>query len=169
MLKKNGLIIIAICLMGLITPAVNADPMAPVTAESADLVVVLKAERILYLYRDGLPVRSYPIQLGKVPLGHKVREGDQRTPEGAYTLDWRNPESSFYRSIHVTYPNARDLRRIAGQAINPGGEIMIHGQPVYDFDPRYGDWTDGCIAVSNEAMDELWRLIPENTPIHIYP
>lgn len=134
-----------------------------------DLVVVFKAEREMYLYRDGLPVRRYPIQLGAEPEGHKRYEGDGRTPEGAYVLDWRNPDSRFYKSIHVSYPDSRDLATAMRRGLDPGGEIMIHGQPWYAGTARVGDWTDGCIAVSNEVMDELWELVPEDTRIHIYP
>lgn len=139
------------------------------TAEQVDLVVVIKSERSLYLYRDGMPVRSYKIGLGDEPIGDKFQSGDERTPEGTYKLDWRNPESKFYKSIHISYPNAEDRRMAERRGVDPGGQIMIHGQPDYDFRKRSGDWTDGCIAVSNEAMDVLWRLVPEDTPIHIYP
>lgn len=134
-----------------------------------DLVVVFKADREMLLYRDGLPVKRYPIQLGSEPDGHKRYEGDGRTPEGAYTLDWRNPDSRFYKSIHVSYPDSRDLVAAMRRGLDPGGEIMIHGQPWYAGTARVGDWTDGCIAVTNEVMDELWELIPEDTRIHIYP
>lgn len=134
-----------------------------------DLLVIFKAEREMLLYRDGLPVRRYPIQLGWQPEGHKRYEGDGRTPEGAYVLDWRNPGSRFYKSIHVSYPDRHDLSAAMARGLDPGGEIMIHGQPIYAVNPRTGDWTDGCIAVSNEAMDELWELVPEGTRIHIYP
>lgn len=138
-------------------------------AEQVDLVVVIKSERSLYLYRDGMPVRSYKIGLGDEPIGDKFQSGDERTPEGTYKLDWRNPESKFYKSIHISYPDAEDRRMAERRGVDPGGQIMIHGQPDYDFEKRSGDWTDGCIAVSNEAMDVLWRLVPEDTPIHIYP
>lgn len=140
------------------------------TAEKpADLVVVFKADHEMYLYRNGRPIRHYPIQLGPQPEGHKQREGDGRTPEGAYLLDWRNPESRFYKSIHISYPDSRDLTSATHRGVDPGGEIMIHGQPWYASTARVGDWTDGCIAVSNKVMDELWELVPEDTPIHIYP
>jgi murein L,D-transpeptidase YafK len=148
----------------LIGPAAASAQEAP-----ADLVVVFKAEREMLLYRDGLPIRRYPIQLGSAPEGHKRYEGDGRTPEGAYTLDWRNPDSRFYKSIHVSYPDGRDLAAAMARGLDPGGEIMIHGQPWYASTARIGDWTDGCIAVSNELMDELWALVPEDTRIHIYP
>lgn len=166
---KTLIINIFTAVLVLCAPAALADPLVERVADSPDLVVVLKADRVMYLYRDGIPIREYSIQLGKAPTGHKVRQGDKRTPEGAYLLDWRNPDSRFYKSIHINYPNPRDLRRVGGTGIDPGGQIMIHGQPSYDTIEREGDWTDGCIAVSNEAMDELWEIIPQDTPIHIYP
>src|SRR5699024_4610661 len=101
--------------------------------------------------------------------GDKRQEGDERTPEGAYILDWRNPDSLYDRSIHISYPNAQDRTRARAHGVDPGGNIMIHAQPVYDFDKRTGDWTNGCIAISDAAMDVLWRRVPMGTPIHIYP
>ncbi|HET7315440.1 L,D-transpeptidase family protein [Salinisphaera sp.] len=135
----------------------------------ADLVVVMKAERELYLYRDGLIIAQYPIALGLAPVGTKRMRGDDKTPIGAYTLDWRNPNSDFHRSIHISYPNAADRARAAALGVPPGRNIMIHGQPDYDDRPRTGDWTHGCIAVSNAAIDQIWAHVPDGTPIHIYP
>ncbi len=134
-----------------------------------DLVVVIKSERVLYLYADGILVKSYPIGLGDNPIGHKRQRGDERTPEGAYVLDWRNPESIYHRSIHISYPDARDIASARARGVHPGGAIMIHGQPDYDFRERTGDWTNGCIAVSNAAIDEIWARVEDGTPIHIYP
>lgn len=169
MLARKYFIIACLSALALAPASAMADPMVQAVTDSPDLVVVLKTERLLYLYRDGIPIRQYPIQLGKAPEGPKVQEGDQRTPEGVYLLDWRNPDSQFYKSIHVSYPNPRDIRRSERRNVPPGSLIMIHGQPSYDSNTRYGDWTDGCIAISNEAMDELWELVPQDTPIHIYP
>lgn len=104
-----------------------------------------------------------------------MQEGDERTPEGDYFLDWRNPDSRFYRSIHISYPNARDIRFAHARGRNPGGMIMIHGQPENirsaKFRERYlsRDWTNGCIAVRNHEMDEIWRLVRDDTPIRILP
>lgn len=123
----------------------------------------------MYLYRDGLPVHKFHIALGAHPVGDKVHAGDERTPEGAYILDWRNPGSVYYKSIHISYPDATDRRTAARRGVDPGGMIMIHGQPDYAFTKRTGDWTNGCIAVSNSAMDIIWRTVPDDTPIHIYP
>lgn len=167
MLKILVVCISAVVMCAAITA--QAAPLAARTPQSADLIVILKSDRLLYVYRDGLPIHKYPIQLGGAPVGPKRREGDSRTPEGAYKLDWRNPTSIFYKSIHITYPNARDRERAVRLGVSPGSAIMIHGQPSYDSRTRYGDWTHGCIAVSNKAMDELWELVPEDTPIHIYP
>jgi murein L,D-transpeptidase YafK len=139
----------------------------------ADHVVVRKSDRRLELMHDGRVLRSYPIALGGNPVGHKEREGDQRTPEGTYLLDWRNANSAFYLAIRVSYPNAEDIRRARARGLNPGNNIMIHGLPNV---PRHrsddylrGDWTDGCIAVSNSAMIDIWLSVPDNTPITILP
>lgn len=138
-------------------------------AGDADLVVVMKSQRELYLYRDGLIIAQYPIALGLNPLGTKRMRGDDRTPIGAYTLDWRNPNSDFHRSLHISYPNAEDSAHASALGVSAGSNIMIHGQPDYDNRPRSGDWTHGCIAVSNTAINHIWARVPNGTPIHIYP
>ena len=139
----------------------------------ADRVVVYKAERKLELHRKGEVLRSMDIALGLVPEGHKEQEGDFRTPEGEYLLDEKNPDSDFFLSIHVSYPNQRDERRAASRGVDPGGQIMIHGLPNELTKPlRYysgRDWTDGCIAVSNADMVDIWLMTAENTPIQILP
>ena len=139
----------------------------------ADLVVVDKSTMRLYLMRQGKPFREYAIALGAHPRGHKQQQGDERTPEGRYILDYKNSHSRFYKSIHISYPNARDRARARARGVNPGGDIMIHGQknglqwlgPV----TQLFNWTDGCIAVSNRAMDEIWAAVPVGTPILIKP
>lgn len=136
-------------------------------------VLVRKEERRLYLMSGEEIVRSYRIGLGDNPTGHKLFEGDERTPEGKYTLDWRNPESDFYKSIHVSYPNHQDRELAQAWGLDPGGSIMIHGLPNDAGEWAFAfvglDWTDGCIAVSNEEMDEIWQLVSDGTPIHILP
>lgn len=140
-----------------------------------DSVVVRKAKRQMDLLKSGAVYRSYRISLGDSPRGHKMREGDERTPEGDYVLDWRNPRSSFYKSIHVSYPNSRDRAFARAMGFQPGGMIMIHGRPNWltsakvakEYDGR--DWTNGCIAVTNPEMDEIWRLVKDGTPIRILP
>lgn len=138
-------------------------------ATDVDLIVVIKSERVLYMYSNGMIVGQYPVALGKSPLGTKQHQGDNRTPEGAYTLDWRNPDSLFHRSIHVSYPDADDIAAAYAAGQDPGDLIMIHGQPGYDDRPRSGDWTNGCIAVSNAAIDDLWARVEDGARIHIYP
>jgi murein L,D-transpeptidase YafK len=139
----------------------------------ADLIEVHKAERRLELKRGGAVLRHYRIALGFDPVGHKEREGDGRTPEGAYVIDWRNPKSRFHLSLHVSYPDERDQARAAARSQSPGGDIMIHGQPnglsrLTTGHPRR-DWTVGCVAVTNREMREIWSLVADGTPIVIRP
>ena len=141
-----------------------------------DRVVVFKERRKLFLCKGDSSLVEYGISLGKNPKGHKLRRGDSRTPEGDYVLDWRNANSRFYRSIHISYPNEKDLKRASKKGVSPGGNIMIHGFPHganrsiwsrYKFLNR--DWTDGCIAVPNEVMDIIWASVKDGTPIEIHP
>ena len=139
----------------------------------AHLVVVQKSARKLSLIRNGKAIKEYSISLGKNPVGHKIKEGDKRTPEGSYVLDWRKKSDRFFRSIHISYPNPQDLGQALERGVEPGGMIMIHGiPPVYDRvsgDLKERDWTDGCIAVTNEEMVEIWNSVPDGTPIYILP
>ena len=140
--------------------------------EKADLVVVDKSERTLWVYQDGKAIRTYRgLQFGDAPRGHKRFQGDEKTPEGRYTLDYANPQSSYYLSLHVSYPNAQDRAYAQARGRSPGGDIFIHGQPNgMPFDERVdGYWTDGCIALSNREIAEIWSLVPDGTPIHIRP
>lgn len=141
--------------------------------EPADVVIVRKSERRLSLYRDGRELRSYRISLGLNPIGHKEREGDFRTPEGRYQLTRRNARSDFFLAVQVSYPNAQDLSMARRNGWSPGGLIMIHGLPNIPKHSRErylsSDWTDGCIAVSNEDMLEIWLLTQADTPIEILP
>lgn len=141
-----------------------------------DKVVVYKVKRELQLCAGDSVLKRYEIALGKQPKGHKQREGDSRTPEGKYVLDWRNPKSKYYLSIHISYPNWADEERAEELGVSPGGDIFIHGYPngvTASMWSRYWflgrDWTDGCIAVSNDAMDEIWNSVANGTPIEIYP
>ncbi|MGH8178799.1 MAG: L,D-transpeptidase family protein [Steroidobacter sp.] len=139
----------------------------------ADRVIVRKSERKLILLRAGEVLRSYRVSLGLRPEGHKQFEGDYRTPEGKYHLTRRNPNSEYFLSIQVDYPNDQDVARARRQGLRPGGAIMIHGQPNIPRKPRdyYSnvDWTEGCIAVSNSDMVEIWLMTPTDTPIEIEP
>lgn len=145
-------------------------PQAVLAFTQVDTVLVVKSERMLYLKSNGEVLRQYPVALGPVPRGHKQQEGDERTPEGRYILDYKNSESRFYKSIRVSYPNQRDRLRALELGVNPGGNIMIHGQPEgAEEGAQLFNWTDGCIAVSNEHMDEIWQMITVGTPIEILP
>lgn len=146
-------------------------PLPPGTR--AELLVVDKSARRLSVYAHGALVRSYRISLGHQPLGRKARQGDHRTPEGRYIIDSHNPDSAFHLSLHVSYPSASDSARASAAGDSPGGDVMIHGM-------RNGsgwigrahllsDWTDGCIALTDSEMDQLYRVVPDGTPIEIRP
>ena len=125
----------------------------------------------MQLLRNGKILRQYRVSLGGHPVGHKEHEGDERTPEGRYTIDWRNRKSSAYLSLHISYPALADQARAAAASQNPGGNIMIHGLPNgWGFLGSWHllwDWTDGCIAVTNDEMREIWSLVPNGTTIQI--
>ena len=152
--------------------SIAAPGLAP-QHEKADRLLVVKSERKLYLLKEGEVLRSFDIALGLIPEGPKQREGDFRTPEGNYHLSGRNPKSDYFLSIQISYPDARDVARARAAAVDPGGQIMIHGRPN---EPKYSesryqtwDWTDGCIAVSNSDMVDIWLMTDEATPIEIRP
>jgi murein L,D-transpeptidase YafK len=136
----------------------------------ADYLVIDKSERLLIAYQNGRPVRAYRgLQFGDAPSGHKRFQGDERTPEGVYTIDTRNPRSSYHLSLRISYPNRSD-RAFAGQyGRSPGGDIFIHGQPTGRPGRMRGDWTDGCVALTNAEIEELWQIVPDGTPIEIRP
>jgi len=123
--------------------------------------------------KDGEPFRTFDIALGVEPVGDKEREGDQKTPEGTYSLDGRNPDSDYFLSIHISYPNNEERRQARSTGIDPGGAIMIHGQPnVPNYSAAYyrkEDWTNGCIAVSNSDMIDIWLMTSNEVSIEIRP
>jgi murein L,D-transpeptidase YafK len=139
----------------------------------ADRVLVNKLERKLYLIRDDEILREFDIALGLMPEGPKVQEGDFRTPEGSYRLTDRRIDSDYFMAIQISYPSGEDVEVARALKVKPGSYIMIHGQPgdpkkPHDYYASY-DWTDGCIAVSNAAMVDIWQLTAVNTPITITP
>lgn len=142
--------------------AVNSEDIALIRVEKS-------ARRLLLLDARGGVLRRYEgIQLGDAPVGHKQFEGDERTPEGRYVVDYGNPKSAYHLSLHISYPNAPDRAFAESQGRSPGGQIFIHGQPNWIDRGRIpGDWTDGCIALSNEEIEELWTLVGDGTPIDI--
>lgn len=139
----------------------------------AERIVIEKSKRKLTLVRADHILREFDIALGGNPVGPKLKSGDSRTPEGEYVVDFKNLYSNYYLSVRLSYPNARDLDRAHRLGVDPGGNIMIHGMPngiAYPYAGYVGqDWTDGCIAVSNAAMQEIWLAVRENTPVEIRP
>lgn len=161
---KRWLLIFILCLFSKLSLA--ALPIA-------DSILVEKSARNMYLIKDGEKIKTYKISLGDEPVGHKQQEGDERTPEGNYVIDYRNPKSKYHLSLHINYPNQQDRDRARKKGVSPGGDIFIHGLPngmgflsgVF----QRGDWTDGCIAVSNSEIEEIWKSVKNGTPIEIRP
>ncbi|MDH3419209.1 MAG: L,D-transpeptidase family protein [Gammaproteobacteria bacterium] len=171
-MRINGAIVSILLLALFASGSPRADTLSP-HYEKADSLLIVKSERKLYLLKEGEVLRDFDIALGLMPEGPKQREGDFRTPEGLYYLDARNPNSDYFLSLQISYPNPQDVARARSQGAEPGGQIMIHGQPN---EPKYSesryenwDWTDGCVAVSNSDMVDIWLMTEEGTPIEIRP
>jgi murein L,D-transpeptidase YafK len=143
------------------------------TPQKADSILILKKDHVLKLLAGGKAIRTYKVALGRGGLGPKVREGDARTPEGHYFIDSRNAVSHYHKALHVSFPNAEDRKRAAQLGVPPGGAIMIHGLPNgmgwLGAGHRLLDWTLGCVAVTDEEIDEIWDLVPLGTPVDIRP
>ena len=140
--------------------------------EFADQVIVWKSERRLELLRAGKVLKTYKVALGGAPVGAKTQQGDQKTPEGSYVIDFRNPRSQFYKSLHISYPNVTDRERARRLRVAPGGDIFLHGLGAGSSVGKShveSDWTLGCIAVTNEEIDEIWKLVRNGTRIEIKP
>jgi murein L,D-transpeptidase YafK len=157
--------------LGVALPIAGQTSSAPGT--KADRIVIVKSTRTMTLMNSGKVLKTYKVALSAHPIGGKERVGDDKTPEGLYTVDWKNAQSKFHLALHVSYPNAADKERARKLGVDPGGEIEIHG-----IGAKYGylgalhrqmDWTAGCIAVTNEEIDEIWKLVAVGTPIEIKP
>lgn len=163
-------VVVVVMAVGL-TSACGRSGQPPLSAASlADEIVIDKTRHIMTLYSSGRILRRYAVSLGRGGLDPKRREGDNLTPEGRYIIDGRNPNSAFHLSLHISYPDAEDVARAVARGEQPGGEIMIHGQRN-GFDlvgalPEV-DWTAGCIAVTDGEIEEIWRLVPDGTPVEI--
>lgn len=164
-LRWPGFLLASLLLIAADTPA------PPLAFPEVERIVVAKAARTMTLHgKDGSVHVIERIQLGDAPLGPKRFEGDERTPEGRFTIDYGNPNSAYHLSLHISYPRPEDVAFARTQGRSAGGMIMIHGQPNALPAGRVpGDWTDGCIAVSNEEMDALWQAVGDGTPIEILP
>ncbi len=149
----------------------QAQQTAP--AQKADAILILKKDHVLELLAGGKVIRTYKVALGQGGLAPKEREGDGRTPEGHYVIDARYAASVYHRALHISYPNAEDRKRAAKLGVSPGGAIMIHGLPNgkgwVGAAHRLYDWTLGCIAVTDQEIEEIWDLVPVGTPIEIRP
>lgn len=160
--RQTVLLVVALALSG----NVHASP-------PADRIVVNKKARTMELLHAGQIIRTYRIALGGEPVGPKKRQGDHRTPEGVYAVDSRNAHSQFHRSLHISYPSAADRERARKLGVAPGGDIYIHGLPNgYGFigaAHRARDWTDGCVAVTDQEIEEIWKLVDNGTPVEIRP
>jgi murein L,D-transpeptidase YafK len=148
-------------------------PQHEAPKQKADSILILKKDHILELLAGGKVIRTYKVALGRGGLAPKEREGDGRTPEGHYIIDSRTAESHYHKALHVSYPNENDRQRAAKLGVSPGGAIMIHGLPngmgAIGAAHRLYDWTLGCIAVTDEEIDEIWDLVPIGTPVEIRP
>ena len=140
---------------------------------TADRIIIIKHARTMMLMHGGKVLKTYRISLGGEPVGPKRRAGDHKTPEGDYIVDSKKPHSQFYRALHLSYPNAADRARARKLGVNPGGDVEIHG-----LGEKYGwvgsaqrlyDWTDGCIAVTNQQIDQIYEMVPVGTPLEIKP
>ena len=149
----------------------NAAEQPDVPVVKADKIVVDKSDRTLVLYRERKEIHRYTaIRFGDEPVGHKQFEGDEKTPEGDYTINGRNPKSAYHLSLRISYPNATDTAFAKSKGHSAGGDIFIHGQPNIWFGPTLtGDWTDGCIALSNAEIALLWKQVDDGTAITIQP
>jgi len=168
-----GSIRAALLLALLCSPNWAADKTASHSAKLADRIVVEKSARTMTLMRDGKVLKAYKVALSREPVGAKEREGDHKVPEGEYVVDSKNPHSRFHLAFHISYPNAADQERARKLRVKPGGNIEIHG-----LDSKYAwvgslqrqvDWTDGCIAVTNSEIEEIWPLVQVGTPVQIRP
>ncbi|BFT61445.1 L,D-transpeptidase family protein [Pseudomonas moorei] len=151
----------------------QASAVETLNGKVIEKVLVLKSAHQLQLINDGKPVKTYRISLGKNPRGPKLMEGDKRTPEGFYWIDWRKTSNNFNLAMHISYPNITDSARARREGVEPGGMIMIHGTPDTEDTPEdlfhTLDWTDGCVAMRNMDMREVWNLVPDGTMIEIRP
>lgn len=168
--------IFIVCACTIQTPAKSvADEPAPSSSltEKADLVVVEKNSKTLSLFKKERKIASFSVTFGANPVGHKQQEGDERTPEGRYKLDYKKTETKYHKAIHISYPNAQDIADAKKRGVSPGGSIMIHGQKQgwgwAAFLTQRFNWTNGCIALSDDDLDFVWNVVDVGTPIEIKP
>jgi murein L,D-transpeptidase YafK len=173
-LKVLLIFLLALCLIAIGVAAAAHANFNPLPRDAAaDRIVVEKSARRLILMRNGTVLKTYRVALGRAPTRAKECEGDQRTPEGIYTIDFHKPDSDYHLALHVSYPEQRDIDRAAAQGLSAGSDIMIHGLPngrgwIGRFHRR-NDWTAGCIAVADFEIEEIYCAVPDGTPIELRP
>jgi murein L,D-transpeptidase YafK len=165
--------VIAISLFAVLCAASLIDAQIPQERLAAIRIVVVKSNRTMTLESGGQPIKTYKVALGGQPIGAKQQQGDHKTPEGEYFVDAKIPHSQFYMALHLTYPSAEDRARARKQGVSPGGDVEIHGLgKTYGWigaRHRLSDWTDGCIAVTNEEIEDIFRIVPVGTRVEIKP
>lgn len=161
------MVMAAVSLIGLSGCFSKPSGLKVYTGPEVTRVVILKGDRKMYLMHGEKALKAYDVDLGFSPEGHKEFEGDGRTPEGRYFVDRRNPNSAFYLSLGISYPNSRDRARAAAAGKSPGGDIFIHGGPR-SFDRQGADWTAGCVSVTNKEIESVFSMVPMGTPVDIY-
>lgn len=169
-MKRLSILLIPALLLAF-TQSLTAQDAQP--QQKADYVLVKKTESRLYLMNSGKVIKDFHVVFGANPQGHKQQEGDKRTPEGRYTLDFKKNDSAYYKAIRISYPNKKDILHAKERGQKPGGQIMIHGQKngrawLAPFS-RFFNWTDGCIAVTDAEIEEIWSAVDVGTPIEIHP
>jgi murein L,D-transpeptidase YafK len=173
-LKVLLILVLLLCLMALGVGAVAYANFDPLPRDAiADRVLVEKSARRLTLMRNGNALKTYRVALGRAPIGPKEYEGDQRTPQGIYSIDFHKPDSDYHLALHVSYPEPRDIDRASAQGLSAGSDIMIHGLPngrgwIGRFHRR-SDWTAGCVAVADFEIEEIYRAVPDGTPVELLP
>jgi murein L,D-transpeptidase YafK len=155
------------------SPTQEASAQSVEAKQVVDRIVVVKSTRTMTLESNGHVLKTYKVALGGEPMGAKERQGDHKTPEGEYLVDAKNAQSQFYLALHISYPSASDRARARKLGVSPGGDVEIHG-----LGKKYGwigarhrlsDWTDGCVAVTNEEIEEIFKLVAVGTRVELRP
>lgn len=167
------LLVACACAIQTPTELVASESVSSPSSEKADVVVVEKSTKTLSLFKKDRKIASFSVTFGANPIGHKQEEGDERTPEGRYKLDYKKTATNYHKAIHISYPNARDIENANKRGVSPGGAIMIHGQKkgwgwLSIFTQRL-NWTNGCIALADDDLDVVWDAVDVGTPIEIKP
>lgn len=165
---QTAIRVILVAMLALSLASCGSTKFRKYRGPAVTLVVVDKSDRNMWLFHNDEVLKTYDVDLGRSPSGHKQVEGDGKTPEGDYIIDRRNPNSQYHLSIGISYPNEQDVAFAKAQGKEPGGEIFIHGRSRYRGG-NYGDWTAGCIAVTDREVETIYAMVRDGTPITIRP